>query len=136
MMDTVVRFVQAVLTLSVGITLAKLSGDRGGGNYLFTLIAMVLLGAAAPYLIAMATMRRVAEPWGLAIGLATILFGVADNAVRTQAFFFPTERSGGGMALWLPIYSLGLIPLFAVILHTAIGVIARESQGTNNKGRE
>jgi len=79
MMDTVVRFVQAVLTLSVGITLAKLSGDRGGGNYLFTLIAMVLLGAAAPYLIAMATMRRVAEPWGLAIGLATILFGASTS---------------------------------------------------------
>jgi|CXWL01.1.fsa_nt_gi hypothetical protein len=132
--EAAVRFIQAFLTLSVGITLVKLSGDSGGGDYFFTLVWLVLMGAAAPYLVAMSTMRRVGERWRLAIGLATILFGAVDAAARTQAFFFPTDRIGGGMALWLPIYAVGLIPLFAVILHTAIGVFTRER--VQDEGRE
>ncbi len=75
----------------------------------------------------MAAMRRVGQRWGLAIGLATLIFGVVDVAVRMQAFFFPTETSGGEMAFWLPIYSLGLIPLVALVLHTILGVAARDS---------
>ena len=126
-MDTVVRFIQSFLTLSLGITLVKLSGDRGGGNYFFTLIWLVMMGAAAPYLIALAAMRRTQLLWGLSIGWATVLFGITDAAVRTQAFFFPTGNSGGSMALWLPILAVGLIPLFAVILHTIIGVVTRNS---------
>ncbi len=125
-MDTTVRFLQAFLTLSFGITLVKLSGDSGGGDYFFTLLWLVLVATAAPYLLAMATMRRVGERWGLAIGIATLIFGFADAAVRMQAFFFPTDRSGGGMAFWLPIYSLGIIPL-AVTLYIVLSLTRRDS---------
>ncbi len=126
-MTTALGFVQAFLTLSFTITLVKLSGDSGGGNYFFTLLWLVLMGTAGPYLLAMALMRRVTPPWATAIGIGAAVFGAIDVAIRMQAFFFPTERSGGGMALWLPIYSLGLIPLFAIIAHTMLGVAARNA---------
>ncbi len=126
-MTTALGFIQAFLTLSVGITAAKLSTDSGGGDYFFTLIGLVMFGSAAPYLLATASMRRVGDTWAQAIGVATMMFGAVDVSVRMQAFFFPTERSGGGMALWLPISAIALIPLFAVILHTALGVFTRES---------
>lgn len=125
-METATRFAQAFLLLSVGTTLARLSTDTGGGDYFFTLIWLVLVGTVAPYLTGFAAARRVSAKWGLAIVTATAIYGAMDASVRMQAFFFPTERSGGGMALWLPISAVGLIPLFGVIAHLVIGAAARE----------
>jgi hypothetical protein len=125
-METLVRFVQAFLTVSLLITLAALSTDTGGGDYFFTLIWLVTMGTVAPYLIAGALMRRLGARWARAVGAATVTFGIIDTTVRTQAFFFPTDRSNGAMALWLPIYALGLIPFFALLAHTIIGVATRK----------
>jgi hypothetical protein len=121
-MQTTVGFVQAFLTLSLVITLARLSTDTGGGDYFFTLIAVVVAGSAAPYFLALKAMARLKPRRAWATGVATTIFGVLDTSVRTQAFFFPTERSGGGMALWLPLYAILLIPLLSVIVHTGAQV--------------
>jgi hypothetical protein len=123
--NTLVGFIQAFLTLSVAITLGRLSTDTGGGDYFFTLVALVLAGAAAPYLIALAVIRRLRPLAARSAGMATLVFGIADALVRTQAFFFPSERSGGSMALWLPVYGLCLIPVMAVIVHTFVTVFQR-----------
>ena len=62
-MDLPLRFVQAFLTLSVGVTIARLTTDTGGGDYFFTLIFLVVMGAAAPYWLAMKVMRRTPPRW-------------------------------------------------------------------------
>ncbi|MEQ1759729.1 MAG: hypothetical protein ABL986_15540 [Vicinamibacterales bacterium] len=121
-MDLPLRFVQAFLTLSVGVTIARLTTDTGGGDYFFTLIFLVVMGAAAPYWLAMKVARRTPPRWAASIAWAALAFGAIDCAVRVQAFYFPTEASGGGMALWLPIYAIGLIPLFALIAWVVVGV--------------
>jgi hypothetical protein len=130
MPDTATRFVQAFLTLTLVITLAKLSVDTGGGDYFFTLIWLVLVATAAPYWLALTLMRRVGTGWRDAIGAAAIAFGIIDAGVRTQAFFFPTERSGGAMAVWLPIYSLAIIPAVTVIARTFLNVFGRKVDTT------
>ncbi len=122
---TIAGFCQAFLLLSTLITAAKLSTDTGGGDYFFTLLGAVVLGGAAPYLVALSVMRQLRSPWAAAVGVATILFGLVDAGVRTQAFFFPTDTSDGGMALWLPIWSVALIPLATVLVHTVLGVYSR-----------
>jgi hypothetical protein len=123
--NTLVGFIEAFLTLSVAITLGRLSTDTGGGDYFFTLVALVLAGAAAPYFVALAAIRRLPPQAAKSTAIATVAFGVCDALVRTQAFFFPTERSGGGMALWLPVYGLCVIPLVTVIVHTFAMVVQR-----------
>jgi hypothetical protein len=132
---TTIGFVQGFLTLSLLITLAKLSTDSGGGDYFFTLMGFVIAATLAPYAAAMAVMRRVAPRLARAVGFATILYGTLDGAVRTQAFFFPTDRSGGAMAVWLPVYALALIPLFTSIVYTASGALGWESPPAN-EGRD
>ena len=88
-------------------------------------MALVLWGAALPYLLALAAARRLSPSWGTAVSAATAFFGAVDVAVRMQAFFFPSERSGGAMGLWLPLSAVVAIPALAVLLHTAVGVFAR-----------
>lgn len=117
---TAVRFAHGFGFLSLLVTLIALGDDRGGGDYLFTLMALVLWGAAGPYLLALAAVRRLRPAWSHAVAIGTALFGVIDVPVRMQAFYFPTDRSGGAMALWLPVSSLVLIPLFAALAHLAL----------------
>src|SRR5262245_7393248 len=105
-MATQQRFIQAFMVLSAAITAVQIAQDRGGGRFLLTLIAAVMAACVAPYLGALAAMRRLPARWALAVGLAACMFGAVDVAVRTQAFNFPTVQSNGSMALWLPIYSL------------------------------
>lgn len=133
-MNAAIRFVQGFLTLSLLITLAKLSTDSGGGDYFFTLLGLVLAATLLPYAAAMTVMRRATHRLGLAVGLATIMFGMLDSAVRIQAFFFPTDRSGGAMALWLPVYSLALIPLLTSVVYATLGALNREAQ-SEKEGR-
>ncbi len=128
-MARVANFVQAFQLLSAGITLAKLSVDTGGGDYFFTLVGLVLMGTVLPYLLAFAAMRRLPPRWGLAVGIAAALFGAVDVSVRMQAFFFPTDRINGGMALWLPLSALVMIPCGAVLAHVTIGALSREREG-------
>src|SRR5688572_20768401 len=117
MVDPFFRFAQAFMGLSVAITAAELARETAS-DYLFTLIALILLGAAAPYLAGMTAMKRLSARWSRAIGIALCLFGAVDVTWRMQAFFFPTGGSDGAMALWLPIGGMGAIPLTAVIAHT------------------
>ena len=111
--------------LSLGLTAGALLNERGGGRWMFTLIGLVLFGAAAPYLAAGAAVRRLPARWAVAVGVAVCVFGVADAAMRTQAFYFPESDSDGAMALWLPIASLAAIPLTALICHPLIRFFSR-----------
>ncbi len=124
--QTLRRFIEALFVLSLGVTVVKLSGDRGGGDAFFTLLALVLCGTIAPYWLGLRAMSRW-PGWAVAIGVGTTLFGAVDVAIRMQAFYFPTIRSDGAMALWLPLASLGLIPGAAVIAHTIVGAFTREA---------
>lgn len=122
-MATLYRFTQAFMALSAGITAMNIVQAGGGGRFLLTLIAAVMVASVAPYLGALAAMRRLPLRWGLAVGIAACVFGAVDVAVRTQAFNFPTERSDGSMALWLPIYSLVAIPVMAVLSYAAVTAV-------------
>jgi hypothetical protein len=115
-------FIEGFAALSLVVTLSRLSTDTGGGDYFFTLLGVVLLGSVLPYLVALAVMSRLQPAWSAAVGLAAVVFGALDGVMRVQAFFFPTERSGGGMALWLPLSSFVIIPALAGILRTMAGV--------------
>jgi hypothetical protein len=110
-------YVEAFGALSVVITLTKLAGDRGGGDYFFTLFGLVMAGTVAPYWCALGAMKRASGEWRSAIGLAAALFGAVDVAVRLQAFFFPTERSNGAMALWLPLAAVVVVPTMSVLFY-------------------
>ena len=104
--------------ISLAITLARLSTDRGGGDYLFTLIGFVVLSTLAPYWLSMRAMDRVTPRWALAIGAAVCLFGIGDITLRTIGFFFPTFSIDARLAFWLPIASIIAIPFTALIAHT------------------
>jgi hypothetical protein len=117
------RLAQALMLLSLLVTAAKLSTERAG-DYLFTMIGLVLLGTAAPYLMALAVARRTRERWALAITIAVCVLGVVDVAWRVQAFFFPTDTSHASMGLWLPLSSVWAIPLAAVIAHTFLNAFS------------
>ena len=116
-----------LIALSCGVTAVKLSTESGG-QWLFTMIGLVLFGAAAPYLAARAVMRRVQPAWALATGWAAVIFGVADVAIRTWAFYVPNASLGGGVAFWLPISAVAAIPFMAVVAHTFLGVEARSRE--------
>ena len=123
-MDTLLRFLRMLLVLSLAITLIQLAQDRGGGNMFFTLLGLVLALNVAPYLGSIAAMKRLPVRWGLAVGVAACLFGVADVGVRMQAFNFPTENSDGRMALWLPIYAVAAIPLLTLLCYPVIAAFS------------
>jgi len=123
-------FVEAFAGLSLLVTLSRLLTDTGGGDYFFTLLGAVLLGSILPYLVALGVMYRVQPSWGVAVGLAAVGFGVLDAVVRVQAFYFPTEASGGGMALWLPLSSLVIIPVLAAIVRTMAAVFGGDRART------
>jgi len=112
---------------SLAVTVARLSTDRGGGQYLFTLIAFVIVSTIAPYWLSMRAMERVTQPrWTLAIGAAACVFGLADVTMRTIGFFFPTDRLDVRLAFWLPLSSLVAIPFITVIAHTFLVAIRGE----------
>ena len=124
-MDTLLRFLKTLMVLSVAITGWQLLGDRGGGQYFFTLLGLVVALNFAPYLLSLAAMKRLPERWGLAVGAGACAFGAADVLWRMQAFNFPTENSGAEMALWLPIYAAAAIPLLTVVSYAAIAAFSR-----------
>ena len=124
-MEALQRFIHAFLGLGVGLTAVRLATDRGGGRFAFTLSALLLVVAAAPYLVAMAAMRRVPPRWALAVALATCLFGAADAALRMKAFYFATSTADGAMAIWLPLYSLAVIPGLAIVAYACIAIVDR-----------
>jgi len=123
-----VRLTKAFLALSLGITLAKLSTDRGGGQYLLTLIGYVVATTIAPYWLSLKAMPRLTARWADAVGIGACVFGVIDVVLRIRGFFFPTESLNGGLAFWLPISSLVAIPFAAVIAHTFITAAAGQPQ--------
>ena len=131
---------RALMWVSLAVTLAKLSTDRGGGQYLFTLIAFVILSTLAPYWLSMRAMERVTQRrWALAIGAACCVFGLTDVTMRTIGFFFPTGRLDVRLAFWLPISSLVVIPFAALIAHTFIvafggGEATEGTEGTDSHG--
>lgn len=122
-MNTGIRIVTAVMWANVAVTAAELSRERAG-DYMFTMIGLVLILTAAPYLASRAVMRRVGAGWALAIGIGACVFGAIDVAVRFQAFFFPTGSLNAGLALRLPFYAVGAIPLFSVIARTLLNVFS------------
>jgi hypothetical protein len=126
MTRTWVTLTKAFMAVSLGITLAKLATDRGGGQFLLTLIAFVLASTIAPYWISLKTMPRLTPRWATALGISVCVFGVIDVVLRMRGFFFPTDALDGRLAFWLPIYSIAAIPLTAVIAHTFITAIAGE----------
>ena len=131
------RPIKGLMIASVAITFAQLARETAS-QYFFTLVGLILIGAALPYLLAAAAMRRTPERWALAIGVVTCLFGVIDAGWRVQAFFFPTGGSNRAMAFWLPIYALFAIPFFSVIAHTfltAFRPALRPEQGEPAKVR-
>ena len=117
--------IRILMVASLAITFAALSREPGRDN-LFTLIGAILVATALPYVLATAVMRRVPGRWPTAIGLVTCLWGGVDIAWRVQAFFYPTLASGGGMAVWLPIYGAAAIAFFAVIAHTFLTAFANK----------
>lgn len=127
-METAIRFAQACMWLSGLITASALVNERGGGQYMFTLMALVLLGAVLPYYAALGAARRLSGRWGTAIASAACAFGALDVLVRMQAFYFPTDRSAGGMALWLPLSSLLVLPILSVLFYQALS--SREATNT------
>jgi hypothetical protein len=139
MTNRLVLLTRVLMVASLAVTVAKLTTDRGGGQYLLTLIAFVLLSTAAPYWLARKTMERVSARWALAVGAAICLFGIADITLRTKGFFFPTDAVDGAMAFWLPLYSVIAIPLATVIVHTFLTAFAppeaTERSETEKEGR-
>ena len=126
------RIIRVLMWASLAVTLARLSTDRGGGQYLVTLIAFVIASTIAPYWLSMRVMERVTRHrWVLAIGAAACVFGLADVTMRTIGFFFPTDRLDVRLAFWLPISSLAVIPFTALIAHTFI-VAFSPPQATEN----
>lgn len=110
-------FVEAFLLLVLGITGLRLLDDRGGGQYFFTLLLLVIVGTVLPYVLTLWALPRVPPRWGTSLGVGASIVGTIDAAVRTQAFYFPTEASGGGMAFWLPLYAIVAIPLVTCVIH-------------------
>lgn len=127
-METLLRFLRMLMVLSLAITLIQLAQDRGGGNLFFTLVGLVLALNLAPYLGSMAAMRRLPGRWPVAVGMAACLFGAVDSLWRMQAFNFPTENSGGEMALWLPIYGAIAIPVLTLVFYGLLSVFGREGR--------
>ena len=136
MIQTSVRFAQAFMGLSLAITLAKLSTDRGGGQFLLTLIGFVILSTLAPYWLSQMAMRRLTPRWAAAVGIALVVFGSTDVALRMRGFFFPSETLDGRLAFWLPIYSLAAIPLTAHIAHTFLTALAGKRPGDGSQETE
>src|SRR5436190_22289104 len=97
------RLTRVFMALSLVITLVKLSTDRGGGQYLLTLIGFVVATTVAPYWISLKTMPRLTARWAVAVGVGACVFGVVDVVLRTRGFFFPTDSLDGRLAFWLPI---------------------------------
>ena len=124
-MEALQRFIQAFLILAVGLTATAVVTQGGGGRFALTLAALVLLLAAVPYLAAKAVMRRFPERWAMAVGIATCLFGVSDVFFRMRAFFFPVSPLDGAMAIWIPLYSLAVIPGLAVGAYACIAASRR-----------
>ena len=60
----------------------------------------------------------------VAIGIGACVFGAIDVAVRFQAFFFPTGSLNAGLALRLPLYAVGAIPLFSLVARTLLNVFS------------
>ena len=115
-MDTLKRFIQAFMAMNVGMTAVELATERGG-RFLFTFIALVLALTAAPYVAAMAGMRRLPERWALALGIAAMLFGAADAALRMQALYFPRTSTDPATAVWLSLSSFAVIPALVVVAY-------------------
>lgn len=119
-MEALQRFVRMFMGLSVGMTAVAIVTGGGSARFLLTLIALILVAAAAPYLLALAAMRRLPPRWGLAVAIATCLFGIADAAYRMQAFYFPNSPADGAMAIYMPLYSLAVIPVLALVSYPLI----------------
>ena len=115
-MDTLKRFIQAFMAMNLGMTAVELATERGG-RFLFTFVALVLALTAAPYVASMAGMRRLSEPRALALGIAAVVFGAADAALRMQALYFPSTSTDPAMAVWLSLSSVAVIPALAVLAY-------------------
>jgi hypothetical protein len=115
-MDALTRFIQAFMAMNLGMTAVELASERGG-RFLFTFVVFVLALTAAPYLAAMAGMRRLPARWAIALGIAAALFGAADAALRMQALYFPRTSTDPAMAVWLPITSVVVIPVLAAVAY-------------------
>ncbi len=122
-MWTGTRLVTVVMWANVAVTAAELANETAG-DWLFTMIGLVLILTAAPYLASRAVMRRAGAGWALAIGIGACVFGAIDVALRFQAFFFPTGAINRGLAIRLPFYALAAIPLFSLIARTLLNVFS------------
>jgi hypothetical protein len=117
------RFVEAFGLLSLVLTGAALLNDRGGGDYFFSLLGLVLLTTIAPYAVVLRVLARPTSPWVLALGRAAIAFGVTDVCVRTPALLFPDDGLNGAVVLWLPLVALVGIPLLAATFRAITHII-------------
>ena len=127
-MDTLLRFLKTLMVLSVALTGWQLLGDRGGGDWFFTLLGLTIALNLAPYLGSIEAMKRLPVRWGLAVGIAACLFGVVDVGWRMQAFNFATSsRDAGIAAFWVPLGGVAAIPLLALLCYPGIAAISRRS---------
>ena len=117
------RFVEAFGLLSLVLTITALLNDRGGGDYFFSLLGLVLLATIAPYAVVLRVMARPVSPWTVALGRAAIVFGITDVCLRTPALLFPDEGLNGAVVVWLPLVALVGIPLLAATLRAIPHII-------------
>lgn len=110
------RFVEAFGLVSLLLTLAELLNDRGGGDYFFSLVGLVLLITIAPYVVVVRLLSRPSSSRTAPVGQAATAFGLFDVCVRTPALLFPDERLNGTAVLWLPVLALIAIPALAAVL--------------------
>ncbi|MGE3403712.1 MAG: hypothetical protein AB7K63_14045 [Vicinamibacterales bacterium] len=131
--DPLTKLIRALMLASAGITFGQLARETAN-DYFFTLVGLILLAAALPYLLATAAITRTPPRWAKAIAIVTCLWGVADATWRVQAFYFPTPASNRAMAFWLPIYGVCAIAFFSVIAHTFLTAFRPENPavGTND----
>jgi hypothetical protein len=120
------RAIIALIWLNVAITFSELARETAR-NYLFTLIGLILIATALPYVLALTVLPRFRARWATALGIATCVWGLMDAAWRVQAFFYPTLRSGREMGFWLPIYGVLAIPFITVIAHTFLTAFRPEA---------
>ena len=118
---------------SVGITFGQLARETANESF-FTLVGLILLAAALPYLLTLKAIPRVPPRWSRALGIVGCVWGLADAVWRVQAFYFPTPASNRSMAFWLPIYGVCAIPFFTVIAHTFLTAFRADADAGRASG--